>query len=292
MFSRKSSISTRKEPALSTGLEIASATSGICSTGSKAARCFTPAMVVASILGHAAVLCFLSVGYVPVSAPSNSANAVPLKATLWFSPSPDVVKIPDVSPQKRQQEVAMRSPHQIATEKAVTNFESLVKQVKVAGVVSVAATNEDLAEMMNQRSQESHVETFTEAPSQDVGQDYLVEPQPTIQPADMPQAAQDEPKDDGELSFEPLLMYQLKIASTLQSNLRMRQELEGTRCLLQLSLSRDGMVLSRRHVGGSDLLCKEALLSVERSGNLPMPADTSLYAHLKDLQIEVVAPKR
>lgn len=289
MFSPTTPLIFRKEPTLT---EVGEAPSALTNKTQKRSR--FGAMVALSIVGHAAGLYLLSLGYstLPVQPKAQAASESSLKATLWFASTPASASAPVIVelPKVPASSVAPKIPqHELAKKQAVSSFETLVEQVKVPKVVSVAASNEELAKMMEQHPPEPQSKELQEPAIEIVKDVDISQPQPH-QPASLNNADQDTPKDQGELSFEPLLMYQLKIASKLQSNLRMRQELKGARCSVRINLSRDGMVLSQRYLGGSELLCEEVAKSVERSGHLPMPADKSLYVHLRDLKIEVVAP--
>ena len=289
MFSHTTPLTFRQEPTLT---EVGEAPSALTNKPQKRSR--LGAMVAFSIAGHVAGLYLLGLGYSPLpeQPKAQAASAPSLKATLWFTPAPAsvsapaIVELPKISAPSETPKIPQ---HELAKKQAVSSFETLVEQVKVPKVVSVAASNEELAKMMEQHPPEQQSRELQE-PEVDMAKSIDISPPQPNYTANSNDTEQDVQKDQGELSFEPLLMYQLKIASRLQSNLRMRQELKGARCSVQINLSQDGMVLSQRYLGGSELLCDEVAKSVERSGHLPMPADKSLYIHLRDLKIEVVAP--
>jgi hypothetical protein len=95
-------------------------------------------------------------------------------------------------------------------------------------------------------------------------------------------------KQDDAFSIDPLLAYQQKIGMTLQRNLRLSEYEKIGRCVLQMELSRDGMVLDTAYVSGSKTLCGEAKKAAIRVGKMPMPADDALYGELTTLYVTVI----
>lgn len=89
------------------------------------------------------------------------------------------------------------------------------------------------------------------------------------------------------LVIDPLIVYQRKIAKTLQGAMRLDENMKGDECVIEINLSRDGMVLSIDIIKGDNSLCDEASRATIRAGKLPMPSDKSLYAYLHSLQIRI-----
>jgi hypothetical protein len=91
---------------------------------------------------------------------------------------------------------------------------------------------------------------------------------------------------------DPMVLYKRKIAKKLQKAMRVSKGLYGKKCIINITLSKDGLVLSTDVIRGSISLCREAEKATLRVGKLPMPDDVSLYTHLSVLQITISPHER
>jgi hypothetical protein len=94
-------------------------------------------------------------------------------------------------------------------------------------------------------------------------------------------------KSEEDWSFDPLLVYQKKIADMLFSYLRYDNK-KSTACVLGLRLTRDGLVLESYWVSGDKELCQAGKKAARRAGKLPMPAEPGLYKYLNHLEITLI----
>jgi membrane protein involved in colicin uptake len=86
---------------------------------------------------------------------------------------------------------------------------------------------------------------------------------------------------------DPLIEYQRGIALALQNAMRVTPTMRDKQCVIKISLSKDGLMISSEVVDGNESLCREAKNATLRVRKIDMPDDASLYQHLSKLFITI-----
>jgi hypothetical protein len=110
-----------------------------------------------------------------------------------------------------------------------------------------------------------------------------------LEPAKQKPVPEIKPELEPELDPEQLLVYQRKIAGIIQSYLRITEDMVGGYCVMDMQITRDGLILNINTVSGEPSLCIEAESTSFRIGKLPMPSDDALYLELKKIRVTILA---
>lgn len=72
-------------------------------------------------------------------------------------------------------------------------------------------------------------------------------------------------------SFDPLSLYQQKVAALIQKSLRLDRTPSGSRCVMGIQIMNNGLIVESYQLAGDPGLCDDAIKATARVGALPPP---------------------
>jgi hypothetical protein len=225
---------------------------------------------------------------------SASDNAVPLGQTARL-PESSVVDVENSKSKRNESKVGFDVEMANAEQLLQDSAEQLLQSVDIGPEIEpVKSTKQDAVLEYYNAQTESKFARNADAPSNPSTHTEYIKPTDAIvkrmiEPAKQKPNPQIEPEIEPESEPEQLLVYQRKIAGIIQSYLRITEDMVGGYCVMDMQITRDGLILNINTVSGEPSLCIEAKNTSFRIGKLPMPSDDALYLELKKIRVTILA---
>lgn len=89
-------------------------------------------------------------------------------------------------------------------------------------------------------------------------------------------------------SFDPLSLYQQKIALLIQKSLRLSRAPSGSRCVMGIQIMNNGLIVESYQLGGDPGLCDDAIQATARVGALPPPPKELGEGRFHNLRVSIL----
>lgn len=89
-------------------------------------------------------------------------------------------------------------------------------------------------------------------------------------------------------SFDPLALYQQKVAALIQKSLRLTRAPSGSRCVMGIQIMNNGLIVESYQLGGDQGLCDDAIKATARVGALPIPPKELGEGRFHNLRVSIL----
>lgn len=89
-------------------------------------------------------------------------------------------------------------------------------------------------------------------------------------------------------SFDPLALYQQKVAALIQKSLRLTRAPSGSRCVMGIQIMNNGLIVESYQLGGDPGLCDDAIKATARVGALPPPPKELGEGRFHNLRVSIL----